>query len=179
MKLSRGWLSGYLSAEGQFEISHQRLEQSSQVVDETDYKQLVTEVSLRYFMCACWVASVMSDYAALGPVAYQAGPSVHGILQARILPNPGIEPMSLVSPAGIKPTTLTSSTLTSEFFTISPTWEAPVKLLKWNGVCFVERAKLVCFCLFFGAGVLNLRDLLSLYNFRNYKKKNYIPMPCL
>ena len=53
------------------------------------------------------------------------GSSVHGILQARIwewvtspssrnLPNPGIEPMSLASPA-----------LVGGFFTTSATWEAP------------------------------------------------------
>ena len=51
--------------------------------------------------------------------------SVHGILQVRILegvaisssrgaPDPGIEPMSLVSPA-----------LAGGFFTISSTWEVP------------------------------------------------------
>ena len=53
------------------------------------------------------------------------GSSVHGILQARVLewiailppgdlPNPGIEPMSLMSPA-----------LAGRFFTTSTTWEAP------------------------------------------------------
>ena len=52
------------------------------------------------------------------------GSSVHGILQARYwsglpcpppgnLPDPGIEPVSLVSPA-----------LVDEFFTTSATWEA-------------------------------------------------------
>ena len=52
------------------------------------------------------------------------GSSVHGILQARVLewiailppgdlPNPGIEPMSLMSPA-----------LEGGFFTTSATWEA-------------------------------------------------------
>ena len=52
------------------------------------------------------------------------GPSVHGILQARILewiaisspgdlPDPGIEPMSLTSPA-----------LAGRFFTTSASWEA-------------------------------------------------------
>ena len=54
-----------------------------------------------------------------------AGPSVHGILQARILgalarpppgelPDPGIGPASFLSPA-----------LPGRFFTISATWEAP------------------------------------------------------
>ena len=54
------------------------------------------------------------------------GSSVHGILQARMLarmlpcpppgelPDPGIEPVSLMSP-----------TLLGEFFTTSATWEAP------------------------------------------------------
>ena len=53
------------------------------------------------------------------------GYSVHGVLQASILdwaivspsmdlPDPGIEPMSLMSPA-----------LTGRFFTTSTTWEAP------------------------------------------------------
>ena len=49
------------------------------------------------------------------------GPSVHGIIQARILewvaitslPKPGIKPMSLMSPA-----------LAGRFFTTSATWEA-------------------------------------------------------
>ena len=55
----------------------------------------------------------------------QAASSVHGILQARILewvpgplsgdlPNPGIKPQSLMSPA-----------LAGGFFTTSATWEAP------------------------------------------------------
>ena len=53
------------------------------------------------------------------------GSSVHGILQARILewlllptpgdlPEPGLKPMSLVSPA-----------LAGEFFSTSATWKAP------------------------------------------------------
>ena len=45
------------------------------------------------------------------------GSSVHGILQAKILewdlPNPGIKPLSLMSPA-----------LAGGFFTTSATWEA-------------------------------------------------------
>ena len=56
------------------------------------------------------------------------GSSVYGILQARILewvacpppwdfPDPGIEPMSLMSPA-----------LTSAFFTTKSTWEASIEL---------------------------------------------------
>ena len=56
------------------------------------------------------------------------GSSVHGILQARVLewiailppgdlPNPGIEPMSLMSPA-----------LAGRFFTTSTTWETLPKL---------------------------------------------------
>ena len=55
------------------------------------------------------------------------GSSVHGTLQARTLDwvaisyskgssNPGIEPVSLMSPA-----------LAGEFFTTSTTWEAPLK----------------------------------------------------
>ena len=54
--------------------------------------------------------------------------SVHGIFQARILervvisysrviPDPGIEPVSLASPA-----------LAGEFFTTNTTWEAPFKV---------------------------------------------------
>ena len=68
------------------------------------------------------------------------GSSLHGILQARILewvamrtsrdlPNPGIEPTSLMSPA-----------LTGGFFTTSITWEAPkiplevnIFSYKWHG----------------------------------------------
>ena len=56
------------------------------------------------------------------------GSSVHGILQARILdglacpppgdlPNPGIKPISLMSPA-----------LTVGFFTTSTTWETPTSI---------------------------------------------------
>ena len=58
------------------------------------------------------------------------GSSVHGIFQARILewvacpppgdlPNPGIEPASLMSPA-----------LAGGFFTTSATWEAPVAMVR-------------------------------------------------
>ena len=57
------------------------------------------------------------------------GSSVHGILQARILewvaspppgdlPDPGIEPLFLTSPA-----------LADGFFTTSATWEAPYGIL--------------------------------------------------
>ena len=62
------------------------------------------------------------------PLDYSpAGSSVHGILQARILewvamrdlPNPGIEPMSLKSPA-----------LSGSFFATSATWKAPLITLK-------------------------------------------------
>ena len=60
------------------------------------------------------------------------GSSVHGILQARILegfhalhqvnlPDPGIEPMSLASPA-----------LAGGFFTTRGTWEALVIILQMN-----------------------------------------------
>ena len=59
------------------------------------------------------------------------GSSVHGILQARIweglpfpfpgdLPDPGIEPMSLMSPA-----------LAGRFFTTSTTWEAQFSFYRW------------------------------------------------
>ena len=57
-------------------------------------------------------------------VPYGPGSSVHGILQtileqdavpsSRDLPDPGIEPVSLMSPA-----------LAGKFFTTSTTWEAP------------------------------------------------------
>jgi len=50
-----------------------------------------------------------------------SGSSVYGILQARIpdchLPNPGMEPTALTSPA-----------LAGGFFTTRTTWEAPLKL---------------------------------------------------
>ena len=74
-------------------------------------------------MCAGKITLVVSlcdpmDYSLLGS-------SVHGILQARILewvaisspgdlPDPGIKPMSCLSPA-----------LARGFFTTSATWEAP------------------------------------------------------
>ena len=62
------------------------------------------------------------------PIDYSPpGSSVHGVLQARILewvpfpspgdlPDPGIEPTSLMSPA-----------LASNFFTTSTTWEAQLR----------------------------------------------------
>ena len=53
------------------------------------------------------------------------GPSVHEILQARILeqvpfPSPGDLPNQMIEPAS-----LLSPALASEFFTTSTTWEAP------------------------------------------------------
>ena len=66
--------------------------------------------------------------------------SVHGILQVRILgwvamippgdlPNPGIKPVSLMSPA-----------LAGEFFTTSATWEAPLNTYSLN------KYELLCEC---------------------------------
>ena len=54
------------------------------------------------------------------------GSSVHGILQARILPNSGTEPTSLMSAA-----------LAGRFFTASATWEAYLSgiRIKYNGEC--------------------------------------------
>ena len=51
------------------------------------------------------------------------------------LPNPGIEPTSLISPA-----------LAGGFFTTSATWEAPVKYVAWFYVllCFHNLQKLSC-----------------------------------
>ena len=75
----------------------------------------------------CYVTSVVSD--SLWPHGLSPpGSSVHGILQPRILewvvmpssrdlPDPGIEPVSLRSPA-----------LAAEFFTTSATWQALVYL---------------------------------------------------
>ena len=61
------------------------------------------------------------------------GSSVHGILQSGLpcpppgdLPNPGIEPASLMSPA-----------LAGVFFTTSVTWEAPVRCVY---VCLVSQS---------------------------------------
>ena len=76
-----------------------------------------------YHVC---VMSLQSCLTLCYPIDYsQPGSSVHGILQARILEwvaipssggssNPGVEPMSLTSPA-----------LAGGFFTTSTTWEAP------------------------------------------------------
>ena len=78
--------------------------------------------------CVC-VRSLQSCLALCNPVYYSLpSSSVHGILQARILewvavpssrdlPDPGIEPTSLMSPS-----------LTVRFFTSSTTWEAPCEL---------------------------------------------------
>ena len=84
--------------------------------------------SCRFFlftcMCACSVTSVMSDSATLWTVAHLAPPSMGFSRQEYWsglpcpppgdLPNPGIEPASLVSPA-----------LAGAFFSTSTTWEAP------------------------------------------------------
>ena len=76
----------------------------------------------RLILLACWV--VLSCLTLCDPMDYSPpGSSVHGISQARMLerfplpgdlPNPGIEPVSLVSPA-----------LAGGLFTISAPWEAP------------------------------------------------------
>ena len=80
------------------------------------------------FMHACVCAkSLQSCLTLCDPVAHSPpGPSVHGILQARILewvampssralPDPGIEPASLTFPASA-----------GGFFTTSTTWKAPI-----------------------------------------------------
>ena len=74
-------------------------------------------------VCVCEVTSVMSDSATLWTVARQACPSMGFSRQEPWsglpcpppgdLPDPGIEPESLISPA-----------LAGGFFTISATWEA-------------------------------------------------------
>ena len=77
-------------------------------------------------MCVC--AKVLQSRPTLRDPTNSSlpGSSVHGILQARInwsglpfpppgdLPNPGIEPVSLMPPI-----------FAGEFFTTSATWEAP------------------------------------------------------
>ena len=83
------------------------------------------DTDLQSTVCAC-VLSRFSCVRLCDPVdSSPQGSSVRGILQARILewvampppgdlPDPGVEPVSLVSPA-----------LTGRFFTTSTTWEAP------------------------------------------------------
>ena len=78
-----------------------------------------------YYAC---VKSLQSCLTLCSPIDYSPpGSSVHGILQPRILEwvatpssrgssNPGIKPLSLMSPA-----------LAGGFFTTSTTWEAPEK----------------------------------------------------
>ena len=86
------------------------------------YSLTLNHINITHYVCQ--VASVMSN--PLQP--YGPGSSVHGILQTRILewvagpssrdlPDPGIEPASLMSPA-----------LAGEFFTTSTTWEAPLNV---------------------------------------------------
>ena len=78
-------------------------------------------------VCLCmWAKSIQLCPTLCDPIdGSPAGPSVHGTLQARILewvavpsskdiPDPGIEPESLMSPA-----------LAGRFFTTSTTWGAP------------------------------------------------------
>ena len=52
------------------------------------------------------------------------GPSVHGILQARILGWVGCPPPEDLPDPGMEPVSLVSLPLTGGFFTISATWEA-------------------------------------------------------
>ena len=79
--------------------------------------------------CACWVASVLSTLCSLMDCRLP-GASVHGILQARILPcpppgdipDPGMESISLMSPAS-----------SGEFFTTSVTW----------GICHISKQRML------------------------------------
>ena len=88
---------------------------------DVKYVTYINLLDLLLFACMC---PVMSDGLFLTPRPSLPGSSVHGISQARIwsglpfpspgdLPNPGIKPMSLVSPA-----------LVGGFFTTSLPWEA-------------------------------------------------------
>ena len=53
------------------------------------------------------------------------GSSVHGILQAKILEWVAMTPPGDLPNPGIEPTSLTSPALAGRFFTTSTTWEAP------------------------------------------------------
>ena len=55
----------------------------------------------------------------------QPGSSVHGILQARILEWGACPPPGDLPDSGIEPASLLSPALAGEFFTTSFTWEAP------------------------------------------------------
>ena len=87
-------------------------------------------VGYPYYACILSRFSHAQLFATLWTVVHSPGSSVHGILQARMLewvtmpsskdlPNPGIEPSCLRSPA-----------LADRFYTTSTSWEA-LKLLLW------------------------------------------------
>ena len=57
------------------------------------------------------------------------GPPVHGTLQARILKWVAISSSRDIPDPGIKPLSLTSPALAGGFFTNGTTWEAPPTLL--------------------------------------------------
>ena len=60
------------------------------------------------------------------------GSSVHGILQARILQGVAISPSGNLPNPGIKPASVTSPALASGFLTINATWEAHLFKLNCN-----------------------------------------------
>ena len=60
------------------------------------------------------------------------GSSIHGILQARILEWVACPPPGDLPDPGIKPASLMSPALAGGFFTTSATWEFKVIIFLWN-----------------------------------------------
>ena len=65
----------------------------------------------------------------------QPGSSVHEIFQARILEQVAIPPSGNLPDPGIEPASLASPALAGGFFTTSTTWEAPLLLAATANNC--------------------------------------------
>ena len=72
-------------------------------------------------MCACQVAQLCLT---LCDPMYPAGSSVHGILHTRILEWVAMQASRNLPDPGIEPVALMSAALAGRFFTTSATWEA-------------------------------------------------------
>ena len=82
-------------------------------------------------VCVCCVCSVIQSYLTLcNPMDYsQPGSSVHGIFQTRLLEEVAVPPLGDLPDSGIKPVSLRSPALAGGLFTTSATWEAHPPLI--------------------------------------------------
>ena len=105
-------------------------------------------------VCACSVAFESSQSLNCSP----PGSSVHGISQARILEQVAFPPPGVLPDPGIKPASLVSPALTGRFFTIVPPGKPQVKMVFLYYVTFITIKK---------KGVLkNIWILSPFYGFR-------------